>query len=571
MNIKELLSQSRGDIPADLVISNVTIPNLFSFEMISADVAISKGIIVGIGEGYQGKKTVDGIGKHLIPGFIDGHCHIESTMLSPEGFAELVVPRGTTTVFADPHEIANTSGMDGLEYMHRASQNLPLDLFLNAPSCVPASSFETPFDELDCVAVKRMFENRWCRALGEVMNYPGVINGDPSVWAKIMASGDEVKTGHAPGLMGKDLCAYLLSRCDSDHESFLLPEALEKLRQGMWLMIREGASEHNLKDLAPVIVEDERRVSRCMMVSDDLNVSYLMEKGHMDEKVRMAQKLGISALSAIRMVTLSAADYFRLRYQGAIAPGYQADMVLVESLEECIPEMVWKRGKLVAQNGKLIKPLGRQKEYPTISKDVQIPQPYQLEIRAKNSDDIRVIGVKPGQVVTEHLVLSPTIKDGLVMADPQRNLAKIAVVDRNTSSGRVGLGFVSGMGLKRGAMASSVAHDAHNFEVLGMSDLDMSAALEKLREMGGGFAISLGGKVIANLSLPVGGLMSDQNPSTVLSQYKELERAARELGTDVDHPFMVMAFLSLSVIPSLKLTDQGYVDLNSGGALDLFV
>ncbi|PIE54801.1 MAG: adenine deaminase [Dethiosulfovibrio peptidovorans] len=572
MNVAHNLAQARGDIPADLVITNVMVPNLFSFEILRADVAVSGDRIVGIGQDYEGVETVDGGGGVLLPGFIDGHCHIESTMVSPEGFAELVLPRGTTAVFADPHEIANTSGMAGLEYMHRASRKLPLDVFLNAPSCVPASSFETPFEELDALALTEMFRRGWCTALGEVMNYPGVLSGDPAVWAKILVSGDQIRTGHAPGLMGKDLCAYLLSRCDSDHESYTIPEAMDKLRLGMWLMIRSGASEHNLEDLAPIIVQDERRCSRCMMVSDDLNVPYLIDRGHMDEKIRMAQDLGISSLAALRMVTLSVAEYFGLRDRGAIAPGYRADMVLVDSLKTCIPCLVWKDGVLVVEDGILVEgPFPRERQYPSPRRDTPLPSVKDLLIPARGEASIRVIGVKPGQVITDHLTLPPTILDGRVVSDPNRDLLKMVVVDRNTGSGRFGLGFVHGMRLRQGALASSVAHDAHNFGVIGTNDQDMIAALTALREMGGGFVAVDDGDVLGRLPLPVGGLMSDQHPEDLAQRYQELETAIQALGSPPEHPFMVMAFLSLSVIPALKLTDQGYVDLNAGGALDLFV
>lgn len=570
MNLDEILSCARGDLESDLVIKNVWVPNVFTFEITQKDVALYKDTIVGVGKDYQGKTAIDGRGKYLVPGFIDGHCHIESTMLTPEGFAELVVPRGTTSVFADPHEIANTSGMSGMEYMDRASSNLPLDIYLNAPSCVPASSFETPFETLDGAAIEKMFRKAWCFGLGEMMNYPGVLKGDKDVWAKILASHDQVRTGHAPGLRGKDLCAYLMSRCASDHESVTLEEALEKLSLGMWVMIREGAEEHNLKDLAPLVAQDERRSSRVMMVSDDLTVSYIFKKGHMDEKIRMAQGFGISPVCSIRMATLSPADYFGLKDLGAIAPGYRGDMVLLDSLEDCKVSMVFKDGVLVAEGGKLLKNIQRQREYPSPSKDIKLPKAEDLAIKA-SGEKIRVIGIKKGQVVTEHRILEPTLKGSEAVSDPSRDLAKMVVVDRNQNSGRLGLGFVQGMSLKRGAIGSSVAHDAHNFLAIGTNDEDMVAALEKLRSMGGGLTAVLDGRILGSLGLPVGGLMSDKNPKDLASEYDELEKAVRELGCPLEHPFMAASFLSLSVIPSLKLTDQGYVDLSEGGSLKLFL
>ncbi|HPD97076.1 MAG TPA: adenine deaminase [Synergistales bacterium] len=572
MSVPSLLAVSRGDIPAELVLKGALVANVLSMELEEADVAIHEGRIAGVGKGYEGKQNLDLSGMTLAPGFFDAHCHIESTMLVPSSFAGLVAARGTSAVAADPHEIANTCGMAGIEYMFLDAMNCPVDFFYTAPSCVPASSFETPLEPLGAEMVSEMFSRGWCHSLGEVMNFPAVIAGGEDIWRKITAASGRVKNGHAPGLTGRNLCAYLVSGCDSDHECTLASEALEKLRRGMWLMIREGATEKNLEELAPLIREDERRASRCMLVSDDLTASYIRDRGHMDEKVRLAVACGISPLSALRMVTLSPATYFGLRDRGAIAPGYLADIVAVDDIESCRVRRVWKNGRSVATYGNLERPCGGTEITDAIrvsGADLTSPKPEDLGIPVKSGNRIRVIGVLPGQVITEHRVMEPRIISGKATADPSRDVALMAVMEKNRGTGRLSQGFVQGLGLKEGAIGSSVAHDAHNFVVAGMDELSISTAFRKLVSSGGGLVAARGTEVTAFLSLPAGGLMNPGRPDEVIESLKNLEMAASELGTTIENPFMTMSFLCLSVIPELKLTDSGYVDFSRGGAQEI--
>jgi len=570
--MNELLAAARGDAPCDLVIRNGRVANVLSLEYEEADVAIHKGVIVGVGKGYAAKETADASGCVLIPGMIDGHLHIESTMLTPAAFADAVLPRGTTTVLPDPHEIANTCGMAGIEFMWRDSLRSPLDIFFAAPSCVPASSFETPREEIDASELVDAFNSCCCTHLGEMMNYPGVIGGDPAVWAKITSASKQVKTAHLPGVTGRALCAYLLSGCNGDHESNFADEALEKLRRGVWVMLREGATEHNLEETARIILEDEARHSRCMAVSDDLTADYILRLGHMDHKVRLMIGLGIRPLVALAMVTINPAQYFRMWDRGAIAPGMIADIAMVDSPENCRALRVWKRGRLVAENGDILRSAGPPPaaELPVSDTRRITVNEDSFRIPAREGYDIRVVSVIPGSVLTRHLAITPTVRGGLLTADPKRDLAKMVVIEKNRGTGRVAVGFASGFGLKRGAFASSVAHDAHNFVAVGMDDASLASALRFLAKNGGGLAAAADGEVIASFALPIGGLMSDREPAYVADAVSSMEKTVAELGVSIGHPFMALSFLSLSVIPELKLTDQGYVDLSRGGAQDLF-
>jgi adenine deaminase len=566
VDYKKLTAQARGDEPADLVIKNAKIPNVFSCEIEEADVAVSDGMIVGVDKDYSGREEFDARGSYILPGFIEPHCHIESTMLTPEGFAELALPHGTTTVFADPHEIANTSSIAGLRAMHEASRVLPMDIFLNAPSCVPASTFETPHEVLGAEALRKLFSEKTCYALGEMMNYPGVVSGDKDCWDKIETSKDQPRNGHAPLLTGKALNAYQLSGCNSDHECSTYEEALCKLRRGTWIMMRSGAAEHNLQTLARLVVEDERRASRCMLASDDLSASVLAEEGHIDRLLRQAVAKGISPISAIRMATLNPAEFNRLYDRGAVAPRYIADLVMVEDLKDFRVVKVWKDGKPVhiPEGG-----FKRWKDWPALSYNATSLTADDLRITARGVK-IHVIGIVPNEVITQHLLCSPCIQDGEVRASVEKDLAKMAVVNRNTPEKRIGLGFVKGLGLKRGALGSSVAHDAHNFSLVGMDDQSMITAFKALRESGG-LVVADGDRIICHMPLPIAGLMSDLPVAEVVSEHNAVLKAVKSLGTTLPNPFMHISFLSLSVIPALKLTDQGYVDLSKGGSQPLFV
>ena len=553
------------------MIRNARLANVFSLEYELADVAVARGIIVGVGKGYVGVETVDATGQVLMPGMIDGHVHVESSMLTPRRFAEAVVPLGTAAVMADPHEIANVWGKTGIAAMQQAAQGLPLDFFWGAPSCVPASDFETCREPLEVTQLAALFKQGTCQHLGEMMNFPAVIAGAEDVWAKIAAAGSRPLTAHLPGVIGKDLCSYLLSGCLADHETTGYAEGLEKLRRGGWLMLRAGAASNDLPALVRLIVEKPLRSARCMVVSDDLTPTAILRDGYMDAKMRAMCSMGVDPLVALRMVTLTPAEYFGLPRRGGIAPGWLADLALVDSLESCQVERVWKAGKLVAEAGKLCQPFERTfAAGPTMS-----PEPLlfdAIRVTAPPGDScIRLIGWKKGSLLTDSLTATAKVESGAIVADPAKDIVKLAVQERNRNTGRTVVGFVKGLGLRRGALGASVAHDAHPFIVAGADDASMLTALKWLREQGGGLVACEGSRILACLPLAAAGLMSDEPLSVVAEKLAEVDRAAAGLGLVGAHPCMALSFLSLSVIPSLKLTDQGYVDIGRGGRQELLI
>ena len=572
--MNKLAAIARGDVPADIVIKNAKIANVFTLEYELADVAIYGEKIAGLGKNYDGHVVFDAKGKVLIPGMIDGHVHIESSMMTPPAFAFAVALKGTSTIMADPHEISNALGMAGLEYMFTAAQGLPIDIFYGAPSCVPASEFETPYEELDMNAIKTMFDKKYTQHLGEMMNFPAVIAGDPEVWGKIIAAGDVPLTGHAPGVSGKGLNAYLASGVSSDHECIDPDEAKEKLRRGMWIQIREGASFPNLKALLPVIHENVLNASRCMIVSDDLTARYIFERGHMDEKMRIMIKDGLNPFVALRMVTLSPAEYFRLWDRGAIAPGKIADFTILESeeMDEAFRiHSVWKNGRQIVRDNDVFSMNDTEHSAPVISvKVTKVPTVEQIRVKSEGPV-INVIGVTEGTVITKTLQVKPKIEGWYVVPDVENDIAKIVVLERHRNTGRFGVGFVKGLGIKSGAVGSSVAHDAHNFVVAGADDESIITALKGLAEMGGGLTVSEGQELKASFALPIGGLMSYLPPEEVCAELSKMENAAETLGVKIAHPFMVLSFLCLSVIPELRITDLGYVDITKGGKQNIFV
>ena len=572
--MNKLAATARGDLPADLVIHNAKIANVFTLEYELADIAVSLGKIVGVGKNYNGLVNFDAKGKVLIPGMIDGHVHIESSMMTPPAFAYAVALHGTSAIMADPHEISNALGMAGLEYMFKAAQGLPIDIFYGAPSCVPASSFETPYDEIDMSEIKSMFEKKYTQHLGEMMNFPAVIAGDPETWGKIIAAGDVPLTGHAPGVSGHALNAYLSAGISSDHECVDIEEAREKLQRGMWLQIREGASFPNLKTLLPLIHENILNAARCMVVSDDLTARYILERGHMDEKMRIMIRDGINPFVALRMVTLSPAEYFRLYNRGAIAPGRIADFSLLDSeiLDENLKvEYVWKDGRLVVRDNDVFNSQKYEHLAPVIKTRVKkIPSLKDIQVKAEGNL-INVIGVSQGEVITKTLQLEAKIQNGLAVQDLENDVAKIVVLERHRDTGKFGVGFVKGLGITCGAVGSSVAHDAHNFVVAGADDKSIITALKGLAELGGGLVITEGEKVTASFALPVGGLMSYLSPNEIAAELTRMEGEAEKNGIKIHHPFMTLSFLCLSVIPELRITDQGYVDITKGGIQKIFV
>lgn len=573
----KIASVARGDIPADLVIHNAKIANVYTLEYELADVAVCSGKIAGIAQHYDGVINFDAEGKVLIPGMIDGHVHIEDTMMTPQAFAEAVAVRGTTAVMADPHEISNALGISGLEYMFRASQGLPIDIFYGAPSCVPASDFETPFEALDMTTIKSMFDRNLTQHLGEMMNFPAVINGDAEAWGKILAVGNVPLTGHAPNVSGKNLNAYLSSGISSDHECNEISEAREKLKRGMWIMIREGASFPNLKNLLPLIKENPLNASRCMAVSDDITARYLIEKGHMDEKIRIMINDGLNPFTALRMVTLSPAEYFRLYDRGGIAPGKIADFSLLYSdvIDENFKvQYVWKNGRQTVRDGEVydVNDSETTKYIAPVTKITvkKIPSLEQLKIKYQPDKNINVIGINHGSILTKTLQLKPKIENGFIVPDIENDIAKIVVLERHKDTGAFGTGFVKGFGIKKGAVGSSVAHDAHNFVVIGADDESIMTALKSLAKIGGGLTVCEGENILHEFSLPIGGLMSYLNPYEVCAELEKTENAAVKIGVETPHPFMVMSFLCLTVIPELRITDQGYIDITEGGVQSIF-
>ncbi len=575
----KIASVARGEIPADLVIHNAKIANVYTLEYEFGDVAVCSGKIAGIGEHYDGIINFDAQGKVLIPGMIDGHVHIEDTMMTPQAFAEAVAVRGTTAVMADPHEISNALGLSGLEYMFRASQGLPIDIFYGAPSCVPASDFETPYEPIDMTTIKIMFDKNLVQHLGEMMNFPAVINGDAEAWGKILAAGNVPLTGHAPNVSGKNLNAYLSSGVSSDHECNEISEAREKLKRGMWIMIREGASFPNLKTLLPLIHENPLNASRCMAVSDDITARYLIEKGHMDEKIRIMVKDGLNPFIALRLVTLSPAEYFRLYDRGGIAPGKIADFSLLES--DVIDEnfkirYVWKNGRQTVRDGEVYDISDNETTQhiaPVMKTAVKkIPSLEQLKVKYQPDKNINVIGINERSILTTTLQMKPKVDyDGFAVPDIENDVAKIVVLERHRDTGAFGVGFVKGFGIKRGAVGSSVAHDAHNFVVIGTDDLSIQTALKSLAKMGGGLTVCDEERILQEFALPIGGLMSYLTPAEVSRELEKMENAASNIGIKTAHPFMVMSFLCLTVIPELRITDQGYVDITKGYIQEIFV
>lgn len=575
MSYKSLLKYALKEIPCDTLFKNAVFANLYTMEMENADIAVQDGVIVGIGEGYTAREIVDCAGSVIVPGFIEGHMHVESTMMTPRSLTEAILPHGTTTVMADPHEIANTCGMDGIRFMRRESEGLPVDYYYGAPSCVPASEFETPFETIGAEGINELLREGTCTHLGEMMNFPGVCFGDDETWKKLEAASEYVITGHAPQVRGEMLSAYLLGGITSDHESSVCEEAIEKLRRGMYLMIRQGAAARNLNDLAEILVEDPRLCVRCIAVSDDVTPAFLKARGHIDGCVRELIAQGVQPLVALRTATLTTAEYFRLHDRGAIAPGKKADILMLENIEECRVLRVWKNGRLEAENGKTLRsfaPAVISKVLPGINEIVKTPSADDLKIKLEGKNTkINAIGIIPGQFTTKTIVIEPLNIEGFACADPSRKLAKMAVVEKNRGSGRFAVGFLSGLPIYKGAIASSVAHDAHNYTCAGMDDVSMATALAELAGMKGGVVITDGEEILTKIELPVGGLMSLLSFEELLKKVAELADGAAKIRCPGTAAIMLLSFMSLSVIPELKLTDKGYCDITKGGIQPLFV
>jgi adenine deaminase len=563
---------ARGEIPADLVLRNTRLVNVCSGECYTADVAIADGLVVGVseaGKSYQGIEECDLEERWLAPGLIDGHMHIESTMLVLAEFARIVVPRGVTAVMLDPHEFANVMGVAGIRYVLESGRGLPLSAYVMLSSCVPASSFESPQHALLAEDLLPLLKEERVLGLAEMMNMPGVLQGDEQVLAKIVATQERglVVDGHAPGLKGGDLCAYATAGIMSDHECTTLEEARQRIRLGMWLMIREGSAARNLDALLPLV--KQLHPPRVFFVTDDRDPQDLTTRGHIDSMVRHAIELGLDPVEAVRLASYNTAQYFRLHDRGAVAPGFVADLVVLDDLNTFQVESVYKDGKLVAQHGKLlvdVSPIA----FTGVTGTVHIGEIAEEKLRIPGKPGpVEVVGIEPGQITTKHLQEVAPLRNGEIVADPTRDLLKLVVIERHHASGRVGLGLVKGIGLQKGALASSVAHDAHNLVIAGVSDSDILLAARTLQEMGGGFAFVVDGQVRAQVPLPFGGLVSPLPASELVQQLRKLDAAAAQFGCTLDHPCMTLSFLSLSVIPSLKLTDRGLVDVETFTLLPL--
>ena len=548
------IAVARGDEPADLVVRGGRVLSVFTREWLEVDVAVADGYVAGLGD-YEGVETVDASGRYVIPGFVDAHMHLESTKLLPDALARLLLPLGVTAVVADPHEIANVLGTDGVHWLLDVCAELPLDVYFMAPSCVPASGFESPRRPLTLGDLEGLLRRRRMLGLAEMMNFPGVIAGDPAELAKLALPGTLHVDGHAAGVTGRALQAYAAAGIRSDHEAVTVEEGRERLRAGMWLLAREASGARNLEALLALVREyGPARIAFC---TDDREPEHIAGDGHVNAMVRQAVEAGIAPEDAIVMATLNPASWHGLHEHGAIAPGCKADLLLLDDLERFVPATVLKSGR---ELGEIPRP-----EVPDWVRHTVRIGPFgrdDLSLERHGSGPVRVIGIVPDQIVTEQLQEEPTVRDDRIVADPGRDLAKIAVVERHLGTGRVGAGLVRGFGLRSGAIATTVAHDAHNVVAVGVDDDAILRAVQRLAELGGGVVVADHRGVRAELPLPVAGLLAAASAEETVAATDACLAAAHELGCTLNSPFQTLSFLSLSVIPALKITDRGLVDVD---------
>lgn len=568
--LRDLILVARGERKAGLLLKNARIINVFSGNIERGNVAIHGDKIAGIGE-YEAEVEVDLKDKYVSPGFIDGHVHIESSMVRPEEFALAVVRRGTTAVIADPHEIANVSGVAGIEYFIEATQNLPISVFFMLSSCVPATSLESSGACLSAQELGLFLGRPEILGLAEMMNFPGVLSLEESVVQKLEMFQSLLIDGHAPGLSGKDLAAYIAAGISSDHESTELDEAKEKLERGMWIALREGSTAKDLRKLLPLV--NDYTASRCFFATDDRDPENILEEGHIDFLIRTAIQEGLDPVRALQLATLNPANYFQLRRSGAIAPGFWADLAIFEDLQELKIDSVIKRGRFVVKEGEFIGQISKKMSPTKIRESFNLrevePAHFKILARGKRC---RVIKIIPNEVATKGIILSPRIEEGEIKADIDNDLIKVAVLERHHNTGNIGLGLVQGFGLKSGALASSVAHDSHNIVVVGVNDDDMALAVNELRKMNGGLVVAQDAKILASLPLPIAGLMSEEPLSVVVRlKIDSLGPATKSLRSKIENPFLPLSFISLAVIPELKITDLGLVDVSRAKLVDLFV
>ena len=569
--MENIINVARGLEKADLVIKNANVVNVLSEEIYKGDIAIVDGIIAGIGENYSGKKEIDVNGAYVSPSFIDGHVHLESAMMLPKEFASVVLPAGTTTVIIDPHEISNVLGLHGISFMHEAVKNLPMDVFTMLPSCVPATPFETSGFDLNSYDLSLLIDKPWVLGLAEMMNFPGVLNLDNNVMAKLELAKSKEKRidGHAPYVSGKDLCAYVASGVKSDHECTTPEEAIERIRLGMYVMIREGTAAKDLDALLPVLKNCNTR--KCIFVTDDRHPSDLKE--HINGMVRRAVEAGVDPIKAIQVASLNTAEYFGLQNLGAIAPGYKADLLVLPDLKSFKPDIVMKNGNVIAHNGKLAVEIP-QGEALAVRNSVNVrwitPEDFKISVNEPDGKiGVKALEVIPHQLITKSVETEALVEDGNAISNIENDTLKICVIERHRATGNIGKGFVKGFNLKCGAIASTVAHDSHNMIVIGTNDADMYTAAVALIKCKGGKVVVKDGEIISELALPIAGLMSDREFDYVVDKCEELNQAAHSIGCELNDPFMTMGFLSLPVIPELKITDKGVFDTNKFDFIDV--
>ncbi|MBS2036655.1 adenine deaminase [bacterium] len=562
---QHLLAVARGQEKAPLVLKGARVLNVFTGEFLEQDLAICGDRIAGLGS-YSGVEEIQLEGRTLVPGFIDGHMHLESSMMTPRQFARAVVPRGTTSVVTDPHEIANVLGAPGIQFLLDSAEGLPLDMWVMRSSCVPATHLENAGASLSAADLAALKHPKLL-GLAEMMNFPGLLHGDPECLKKVLQTGDQPVDGHAPRLSGQPLCAYVAAGVQSDHECTTAAEAREKLRLGMHLMLREGSVTRDIQALLPAV--DAVNAHRCFFVTDDREPVDLLREGHIDFCIRKAIGLGCDPARAYAMASYHAARYFQLHFQGALAPGYMADLAVISDLEAVTVEKVMKGGRWVAEKGVLTWN-GRPTEVAPPPSTVRLPQLSlsSFEI-AGETQHVHVIELIPHQIVTGRSQAQLTSQAGKLQSDISQDVLKLAVIERHRATGNIGLGFVRGFGLKRGAIASTVAHDSHNLVIAGCSDQDMLVAAREIEKMQGGWVVVAEGQVLAALPLPIAGLLSDQELEKVAQINLDLIEATRQLGGCAPNPFMSLSFLALPVIPSLKLTDLGLVDVDQFALIGL--
>ena len=569
--MSNIINVARGLEKADLVIKNANIVNVLSEEIHKGDIAICDGVIAGIGENYSGEKEIDINGAYVTPSFIDGHVHLESTMMLPKEFAKTVLPAGTTTVIIDPHEISNVLGLHGISFMHEAVKDLPMNVYTMLPSCVPATPFETSGFDLNSYDLSLLIDKPWVLGIAEMMNFPGVLNLDKNVMAKLELAKSRGKRidGHAPYLSGKDLCGYIASGVKSDHECTTPEEAIEKLRLGVYVMIREGTAAKDLDALIPVLKTSNTR--KCIFVTDDRHPADLKE--HINGMVRRVVEAGVDPIKAVQVASLNTAEYFGLKDLGAIAPGYKADLLVLPDLKTFKPDIVLKDGQVVAQDGKLAVEIPENDAIATRN-SVNVRwitmDDFKIPTKGEGLKQVRALEVIPHQLITKSVMSDVKVVDGNAVSNVETDTLKICVIERHRATGNIGKGFVKGFNLKCGAIASTVAHDSHNMIVIGTNDFDMYTAAVALIKCQGGKVVVKDGEIISQLPLPIAGLMSDKEFDFVVEKCDELNKAAHSIGCKLEDPFMTMGFLSLPVIPELKITDKGVFDTNKFDFVDIF-